>query len=290
MPSFDTIGCLLPPALLTHAVLKVAERWFELRRIDDNITLIFEPHVVPFLRCNIWHVRGRDRDLVIDTGMGVASLRAFAKDVLAKPVAAIATHVHVDHIGNHHEFEECLVHPSEADGLKRPAGEHTLAGPDFDPTNIATLLVPPIDGYEMAGPMLTALPAPGYDMRSFKICPARVTRVVDEGDIVDLGDRSFEVLHLPGHSPGSIGLWEERTQILFSGDAVYDGPLVDNLHHSNVTDYMRTMLRLRELPARIIHAGHEPSFGRERLIALADAYLEKAEREAGVSGKRGERA
>jgi len=66
-------------------VLKIADSWFELHRIDDDITLIFEPHVVPFLRCNIWHVRGRDRDLVIDTGMGIASLRAFAKDILTKP-------------------------------------------------------------------------------------------------------------------------------------------------------------------------------------------------------------
>jgi len=46
-----------------------------------------------------------------------------------------------------------------------------------------------------------------------------------------------------------------------------------------VADYIQTMLRLRELPARIIHAGHEPSFGRERLIALADAYLANAERQ-----------
>ena len=260
-------------------MLKVAERWFELRRIDEDITLIFEPHVVPFLRCNIWHVRGRDRDLVIDTGMGVASLREFAKDIIAKPVTAVATHVHIDHIGNHHEFEECLVHSCEADGLNRPAGEHTLAGPDFDPTDVATLLVPPVDGYELAGPMLTALPTADYDMRSFTIRPARVTRAVDEGDIIDLGDRSFDVLHLPGHSPGSIGLWEARTGILFSGDAVYDGPLVDNLYHSNMADYIHTMLRLRELPARIIHAGHEPSFGRERLIALADAYLANAERQ-----------
>ena len=44
-----------------------------------------------------------------------------------------------------------------------------------------------------------------------------------------LGDRHFEVLHLPGHSPGSIGLWERRTGILFSGDALYDGPLLDEL-------------------------------------------------------------
>ena len=62
--------------------MKVADRWFETQRIDDDITLIFEPHVVPLLRCNIWHVRGRDRDLVIDTGLGVASLYDFAKDFL----------------------------------------------------------------------------------------------------------------------------------------------------------------------------------------------------------------
>jgi len=260
-------------------VLKIAETWFELRRIDDDITLIFEPHVVPFLRCNIWHVRGRDRDLVVDTGMGVASLREFAKDILTRPVTAVATHAHIDHIGNHHEFEECLVHSREADGLRHPGGEQTLAGPDFDPTDLATLLVPPVSGYEVAGPMLTALPTAEYDMRSFRIRPAQVTRIVDEGDIIDLGDRSFEVLHLPGHSPGSIGLWEAGTQTLFSGDAVYDGPLVDTLHHSNVADYVRTMLRLRELPARVVHAGHEPSFGRERLIALADAYLENAEKQ-----------
>jgi len=260
-------------------VLKIADSWFELHRIDDDITLIFEPHVVPFLRCNIWHVRGRDRDLVIDTGMGIASLRAFAKDILTKPATAVATHAHIDHIGNHHEFEECLAHPREADGLRHPEGQYTLAGTDFDPTDLATLLVPPVSGYEVSGPMLTALPAADYDMRSFRIRPAKVTRTVDEGDIIDLGDRSFEVLHLPGHSPGSIGLWEAGTQTLFSGDAVYDGGLVDALHHSNVADYVRTMLRLREIPARVVHAGHEPSFGRERLIALADAYLDHAEKQ-----------
>ena len=265
-------------------MLKIAERWFELRRLDDDITLVFEPHVVRFLRCNIWHVRGRDRDLVIDTGLGVTSLREFAKDILARPVTAVATHVHMDHIGNHHEFEECLVHSREAEGLKHPAGEYTLAGPEFDPTDIATLNAPPIEGYEVEGPMLTALPTADYDMRSFRIRPAPVTRIVEEGDIVDLGDRSFEVLHLPGHSPGCIGLWESRTRTLFSGDAIYDGPLVDTLHHSNVADYVRTMRRLRDLPARIVHGGHEPSFGRDRLIAIADTYLEKAEKEGYPGG------
>jgi len=56
-------------------MLPIADRWFEISRISDDITLLWEPHVTPLMRCNIWHVRGRDRDLMIDTGMGIVSLR-----------------------------------------------------------------------------------------------------------------------------------------------------------------------------------------------------------------------
>ncbi len=49
--------------------------------------------------------------------------------------------------------------------------------------------------------------------------------------------------------------------------------LLDELHHSDVDQYVRTMHRLRELPVRVVHAGHEGSFGRERLKALAEDYL-----------------
>ena len=86
---------------------------------------------------------------------------------------------------------------------------------------------------------------------------------------------AFEVLHLPGHSPGSIGLWEKASGTLFSGDALYDGPLLDELERSNVADYIRTMERLLELPVTVVHGGHEPSFGRERLRELCLAYLEQ---------------
>ena len=102
---------------------------------------------------------------------------------------------------------------------------------------------------------------------------AQATRLIVEGDIVDLGDHAFEVLHLPGHSPGSIALWEASSGTLFSGDAIYDGALLDQIPGSDIPAYVRSMERLRDLSARIVHAGHDPSFGRDRLIELADAYL-----------------
>jgi glyoxylase-like metal-dependent hydrolase (beta-lactamase superfamily II) len=255
--------------------LKVADKWFETQRIDDDITLIFEPHVVPLLRCNIWHVRGRDRDLIIDTGLGIVSLHAFAKDFLDKPVTAIATHVHLDHIGSHHEFEDCLCHSLEADGLRNPSHQSSLAGKEFDPTNLATLLVPAIEGYDMSGSMITALPYAGYDLANFKVMAAPHVRSITEGGVIDLGNRVFEFLHLPGHSPGGLGLWEAATRTLFSGDAIYDGPLIDNLHHSNIGSYRKTMRRLIDLEPLTIHAGHDPSFGTEKLRNIAELYLAK---------------
>src|SRR5882724_8940654 len=97
--------------------LPIGDRWFEHRSIGDGITLLWEPHVIPLMRCNIWHIRGRDRDLIIDTGMGVASLHDATRHLIDKPVLAVATHTHLDHVGGHHEFEETVVHATEAGTL-----------------------------------------------------------------------------------------------------------------------------------------------------------------------------
>ena len=255
--------------------LQIAERWFERRSLDDGITHLWEPHVVPLMRCNIWHVRGRERDLFIDTGMGVASLKEAARDLLDKPVTAVATHTHGDHVGGHGEFEHCLVHRAEAHDLEAPRDATGLEARSlFGPQGVAYLRDA---GYEVDPDalLITALPHAGYDPDAYRIEPATAGEIVEQGDRVDTGDRSFEVLHLPGHSPGSIGLWEAQTGILFSGDCVYDGPLLDGLEGSNIAHYIDSMKRLRELPVRVVHAGHDPSFGRDRLHELIDAYLAK---------------
>ncbi len=74
-------------------------------------------------------------------------------------------------------------------------------------------------------------------------------------------------------SPGSMGLWEPMTGTLFSGDAIYDGLLPDELADSVIPDYIHTMKRLREMPVTVVHGGHEASFGRDRLVEIADDYL-----------------
>jgi glyoxylase-like metal-dependent hydrolase (beta-lactamase superfamily II) len=250
--------------------LPVAGRWFERKAMGDGITLLWEPHVHPLLRCNIWHVAGRDTDLLVDTGLGVASLAAAAADLFGKPLTVVLTHCHMDHAGGAHEFGACCVHAAEAAALADGSNHLPLDTSVYSADDLAWFAG---IGYDIAGGLLTAIPHAGFDPASHVMQAAQATRLIGEGDVVDLGDRAFEVLHLPGHSPGSIALWNPRDGTLFSGDAIYDGTLLDTIPGSNITDYCRSMERLRRLPVNIVHAGHDPSFGRDRLMALADAYL-----------------
>jgi glyoxylase-like metal-dependent hydrolase (beta-lactamase superfamily II) len=254
--------------------LRIADRWFERKSFDAGITWLTETHVHRLLRCNIWHVRGRERDLLVDTGLGVASLRDEIADLVDGPITAVATHVHYDHAGSLHEFEDRRIHRSEVDQMADYKEFAFLCRDDIPDMLLASLAATgmPVEGDYL----VTAAPSADFDPAAYGVgCPASATaEALDAGDIIDLGDRHFEVLHLPGHTPGSIGLWEETTGTLFSGDAVYDdGPLLDQLPESDIQAYVDTMKRLRDFPVTVVHAGHEKSFGRERLRELADGYL-----------------
>ena len=249
--------------------LPVADPWFVRRRVGDGITLVTEPHVHPLLRCNVWHVDGHDVDLVVDTSLGLAPLRHLVERDLAGGLLAVATHSHSDHIGGLGEFDERAVHRDEAAVLARPVTTH-LESAVYGETVLGPYR---LAGYEVPELLVDAVPPGGLRSAIGVRGPVPATRLLAEGDVVDLGDRSFEVLHLPGHSPGSIGLWEESSGVLFSGDAVYDGPLLDELEGSDVGAYVDTMQRLRGLAVTVVHGGHEPSFGRDRLVELCDRYL-----------------
>lgn len=252
--------------------LQIAARWFESERLSDGVTRIWEPHVIRVMQCNIWHVQGRTRDLLIDTGMGIASLQEAAADIFTKALTAVATHTHLDHVGSFHEFPDRIVHADEAQRLTSPSENFSMRREDHPIQFIAGL---ERAGYQVDPLFITAVPHADFDLQTFSCPAAPATRLVGEGDVIDLGNRVFEVLHLPGHSPGSLGLWEAETGILFSGDAIYDGPLLDELPDSDIATYVRTMRRLEQLPARIVHAGHDPSFDGARLRQLARQYLER---------------
>ena len=111
-----------------------------------------------------------------------------------------------------------------------------------------------------------------FALRQFSVPSGDATKLLADGDTVDLGDRSFAVIHTPGHSPGGIALFEEATGTLIAGDIVYDGELVADTFHSDLGDYRRSLERLARLPVKIGHGGHFASFGRTRLRQIVAAF------------------
>ena len=82
---------------------------------------------------------------------------------------------------------------------------------------------------------------------------------VGEGDYIDLGELSFKVLHTPGHTPGSICLYEENEKILFSGDTVFPNGAFGrvDLPGGNARDLIQSLKRLASLDVEIMYPGHE---------------------------------
>ncbi|MBD2089299.1 MBL fold metallo-hydrolase [Microcoleus sp. FACHB-1515] len=235
----------------------VCESWFLTQKISDDLYLITEPHYYWFNRANLWLIKGRDRDLLIDTGLGVMSLRQHIASLIDKPLLAIASHIHFDHAAGMHEFEHRAIHAAEAEALR--------SGDDYE------ALCTPAQGWVLQE-HFEQLPYAGFTVAEYTMMAAEPTQVLQEGDVLDLGDRAFEVLHLPGHSPGCIGLYEPRSQALFSGDVIYDGELLDELHCSHIPTYLETYDRLQKLSVEAVYPGHYAMFGRKRYQEIIAEY------------------
>lgn len=236
-----------------------ASDWWRTTAMGDGITLIDEPHIRPFYRCNCWHVSDGGEDLLVDSGMGVVSLREWVPLVTGRPLLSVASHTHFDHIGCHHEFAARAVHRAEAHLLAAPGRAAVLADP------------------YVTDDIFERLPPEPYASAAYAVTPAPATRLLEDGDVLGVGRRRFEVVHTPGHSPGGIALWEAETQVLISGDIVYDGPLIEDTYHSDAGDYRRSMERLLTLPVRVVHGGHFPSFSGARLREIITAWLRQKE-------------
>lgn len=231
--------------------------WFSREILARGITRIWEPHVHPYFRSNIFHVRGRDVDLVIDAGMGLVPLRQALNLAPGKPVVAVATHIHVDHVGGLSEFESRAGHREEAAFFEDMADEHTLA-----------------HLFRALPDAVGRPPHEAWSPQRYQIRPAPLARILDEGDLIETGDRSFRVLHLPGHSPGSIGLLDEKNGDFLAGDAIYRGQLIDDLPGSDVQAYRKTMQRLLQIEFNRAHCGHGEAIDQVELRSIARAYLD----------------
>ena len=249
------------------AEMPVTERWWHTHDSGNGVTLLTEAHITPMLESNVWHVRGRDADLVVDTANGIGALRP-AIDELAqgRAVIAVATHGHFDHVGGLAELDDRRCHEADAAEVRDPFAVRIERG--SQPEGVEEMFA--YYGFAVPDRTISAMPHAGFDAAAWVAPGAEPTSYVSDGDVIELGDRRVEVLHVPGHTPGSIALWEAETGLLFSGDTAY----VDaRLQFHDLDAAEASLTRLRELPVRRVHAGHDRSFDGAELKLLLDGLF-----------------
>lgn len=201
-----------PPPLREKQELSTTEQWFDdyytIDIIDERTHAIGEPRasgpVFSYL------IEGRDRAILFDIGYPSANILPVVKSLTDKPVLAVPSHLHYDHVGNLERFSQIAL-------LDTPQRRAQMNGDLFSPTHTQYLGS-----------------AEGHDIPSWK-----VTKWLSEGEKIDLGDRTIRVVFTPGHTDESISVWDEANGQFFTGDYIYEGPLYAFLPNSSLTDYLK---------------------------------------------------
>ena len=209
--------------------------WFSVERIDPETYAISEYKHPEETNCYL--LSGRERALLIDTGLGVSDIRRAVDALTDLPVTATATHVHWDHVGGHGLFDTVAVHEAEAGWL---SGGFPLSMDEIRRQLTARPFVFPAS-FDLAG------------YRVFQGCPQIVFR---DGERFDLGGRTVVALHTPGHSPGHCCFWEPERKWVYSGDLLYAGQLDAFYPSTDPSAFYESVKRIAALGANRLLPGH----------------------------------
>jgi glyoxylase-like metal-dependent hydrolase (beta-lactamase superfamily II) len=243
--------------------------WFNTKQIESNIYLTTEDYYYAGNRSNIWLIRGTNRDILIDTGLGVCNLKKHLEklDLLDsnRECIVICTHSHFDHSGGAHHFDNVLIHQDDYYGLMN--GEES-----------ATLNWSKPSHYH-------SQPYQNFSPNKYKVPPTKCTPI-QNGHRINLGDDDdddqIEIIHVPGHTPGSIVCYYPKKKALFSGDFAYEcgngSCLFDWTPRASVEDYLKSanyMIDwLNKHQIENIYPGHYNTMNTKSVQKLLKEYID----------------
>lgn len=224
--------------------------WYAVEAIDSQTFAINEPKSSQYNTSYL--IVGDTRAIMFDAGSGERpaasrSMREVAAQYASKkPITLILSHFHYDHIADAATFDGVTL-------LDRPDIRANITDQIFTMT--------PWESVDMA-------------WRSLK-----VTALISDGEVIDLGGRRLTLLNVPGHTTESVVLFDTNRNQVFAGDFVYRhlGGIIAFATGADLVAYKANsarLLQLTNIDTQFFGAHGIPRFGRDWL-ALLDRELDK---------------
>ena len=234
--------------------------WFDVYELDKGVKVIVEAKHSE--EVNAYLIPGRDRAVLFDTGLGFYDIKKVVEELYKGEIVVVNSHAHFDHIGGNQLFPKVLAFDDDFSRYTASRGT---------PTSVY--------GNMLEEEMFAEGRPAHIDPKTFSLPPYQFEPLAD-GDSIDLGDRSLEVIHTPGHSSDSIMLLDGKNRLLFTGDTLYAAALYAHFQAeafggSDVEDYLKSLEKIQGRLAEVdaLYVAHNdpilpPDFANRVLAAL----------------------
>ncbi len=236
--------------------MKIGDPWFEVYKVRPGVFALYEPHqseeTIGYL------ILGSDKAILFDTGMGISDVKKIVAELTKLPILVLNSHTHDDHVGGNWEFDNVL-------GMDTDFTRTNAKGSRED----AQAEIAP-------GEICGELPK-GFDAKTYSTKPWKITRFIHDGEKIDLGGRTIEVLSTPGHTPDAITLLDRANGLLFTGDTYYPAPIWLYRPETDFDAYAASIERLAALAPQtklVLGAHNIPVASPSVLPTLVKAFAE----------------
>ena len=223
---------------LPHAQYKtlhrvpLADAWFEVYEVARSVFAIYEPHqseeTIGYL------IVGDKRAVLFDTGMGIGDVKKVVMQLTSLPIVVLNSHTHNDHVGGNWQFDDVY-------GMDTDFTRHNALGSSKD----AQAEIAP-------GEICGSLPE-GFNAAAYATRPWKIAKSIHDGEQLDLGGRSLQVIATPGHTPDAVCLFDKANGLLFTGDTYYPGAIWLYRPETDLDAYAASVHRLAALAPQVRH-------------------------------------
>src|SRR3984893_9490081 len=182
----------------------VSDPCFEVYKPAKDVFAIYEPHqaeeTIGYL------ILGEQRAPLFDTGLGISDIKKVVAERTKLPIVVLNSHTHDDHVGGNWQFD--TVYGMDTEFTRTNAkGSREDAQAEIAPDQICGDL------------------PKGFDTKAYATKPWHIAKFLHDGDTIDLGGHTIEVLATPGHTPDAICILDRADGLLFTGDTYYPAPI-----------------------------------------------------------------